>query len=102
MVPAVVASPDTTRQAQMGKVFGYLKGIHAAHLIDIGVKLGLFDHLAQRPEGMTPEALATAARLHAPYVRSWCETACGLELLDYAPGTGYRFAPFMDELLGQP
>jgi len=102
MVPAVVASPDTTRQAQMGKVFGYLKGIHAAHLIDIGVKLGLFDHLAQRPEGMTPEALATAARLHAPYVRSWCETACGLELLDYDPGTGYRFAPFMDELLGQP
>jgi cyclopropane fatty-acyl-phospholipid synthase-like methyltransferase len=51
---------------------------------------------------MTPDALAAAAGLHVPYVRSWCETACGLELLDYDPAAGYRFAPFMDELLGQP
>ena len=97
-----VSSPETTRQAQMGKIFGYLKGIHAANLIDIGVTLGLFEQLARHPEGMTAEALATATSLHPPYVRSWCETACGLELLDYDPVTGYRFAPFMDELLGQP
>jgi hypothetical protein len=35
-------------------------------------------------------------------VRLWCETACALELLDYAPQTGYRLAPYMAERLGQP
>jgi hypothetical protein len=35
-------------------------------------------------------------------VRLWCETACALELLDYEPGVGYRLAPWMDALLGQP
>jgi hypothetical protein len=47
-----VTSPPTTLQAQMGKVFGYLKGLHATHLINTGVKLGLFALGAepQRPD----------------------------------------------------
>jgi SAM-dependent methyltransferase len=97
-----VISPETTRQAQMGKIFGYLKGIHASHLIDLGVRLGLFDRLAAHPAGLSAEALAAQTGLHPPYVRVWCETACGLELLDYDPAAGYHLAPFMDELLGQP
>jgi hypothetical protein len=44
-----VMSPPTTRQAQMGKVFGDLKGLHATHLINTGVKLGLLARLAQSP-----------------------------------------------------
>jgi hypothetical protein len=96
-----VTSPETTRQAQMGKLFGYLKGLHATHLIDVDVQLGLFRQLALAPAGLSPEALACAGGLHPPYVRLWCETACALELLDYAPQTGYRLAPYMDELLGQ-
>src|SRR3712207_1856314 len=80
-----VVSPETTRQAQMGKVFGYLKGLHATHLMQLGTALGLFEHLATSPAGLAPEWLAEAAGLHAPYVRVWCETACALELLDYDP-----------------
>lgn len=97
-----VTSPETTRQAQMGKLFGYLKGLHATHLIDLGVQLGLFRQLALAPGGLSPEALARAGGLHPPYVRLWCEAACALELLDYEPQTGYRLAPYMEELLGQP
>ena len=41
-----VVSPETTRQAQMGKIFGYTKGLHAVHLIAIGARLGLFERLA--------------------------------------------------------
>ena len=89
-----VTSPPTTLQAQMGKVFGYLKGLHATHLINIGVKLGLFARLAQSPSGLTPDALAAALHLDPAYVRLWCETACALECLDYDPATGYRLAPF--------
>lgn len=97
-----VTSPETTLQAQMGKVFGYLNGLHATHLIDVGAKLGLFGRLAKAPAGLTPEALAVEVGLHLEYIRCWCETACALELLDYQPASGYRLAPFMDEILGRP
>ncbi|MFQ5947198.1 MAG: hypothetical protein ACE5NC_13280, partial [Anaerolineae bacterium] len=97
-----VTSPETTLQAQMGKVFGYVKGLHATHLIDLGTKLGLFSRLAGAHTGLTPEALASEAALNPEYVRCWCEAACALELLDYEPATGYRLAPFIDEMLAQP
>jgi SAM-dependent methyltransferase len=86
----------------MAKVFGYLKGLHATHLIDLGVSLGLFSHLATHAQGLQSDSLAAGLNLHPPYVRLWCETACALELLDYDPTTGYRLAPHMDELLAQP
>jgi SAM-dependent methyltransferase len=86
----------------MGKVFGYIKGMHATHLIDIGTKLGLFDTLARFRDGLTPEALASELGMYPKYVHFWCETACALELLDYDPAVGYRLAPFMNELLAQP
>ncbi|MBI3967021.1 MAG: class I SAM-dependent methyltransferase [Chloroflexi bacterium] len=97
-----VTSAATYRAAQMGKVFGYLKGLHATHLIDIGVKLGLFQHLANSPAGLPAQALAAALALDPKYVRFWCETACALELLDYDPAAGFRLAPGMDEILGDP
>jgi SAM-dependent methyltransferase len=96
-----MTSPETTRAAQMNKVFGYLKGLHAAHLMDIGTRLELFGRLA-RSNAMTPGALAAALRLDPDYVRLWCEAACALELLDYNPEVGYQLAPFMDEILGRP
>ncbi len=95
-------SPDTTRVAQMGKVFGYLKGLHAAHLMELGTRLGLFSRLARAATGIPAETLATEMELDLDYVRLWCEAACALELLDYTPQSGYRMAPFMDEILGQP
>lgn len=97
-----VSTRETSRPAQMAKVFGYLKGLHATHLIELGVSLGLFSRLAAQPDGLTPDVLAAEASLHPLYVRLWCETACALELLDYDPTTGYRLAPHMDELLAQP
>ncbi len=97
-----VTTPETSRLAQIGKVINYVRGIHAAHLIDLGVKMGLFEALIKSPVGVDPETLASQLKLHPSYVRGWCETACALELLDYDPATGYRMAPFMAELLGQP
>src|SRR5712692_10377951 len=97
-----VTTPETTRAAQGTKVLNYVRGIHAAHLIDLGVKLGLFAALTKSSAGMDPRALAAQLKLHPSYVRGWCETACALELLDYDPAIGYRMAPFMEEFLGQP
>jgi SAM-dependent methyltransferase len=86
----------------MGKVFGYLKGLHATFLMDFGTKMGLFARLAEEPGGLSSDLLAASLNLHPPYVRQWCDTACALELLDYDPSSGYRLAPFMDEVLGEP
>jgi SAM-dependent methyltransferase len=97
-----VVSPETSRAAQMAKIFGYIKGMHATHLLDLGVRMGLFQRLAETPGGLQPATLAAASGLDAGYIRCWCEAACALELLDYDPAAGYRLAPFMDELLGRP
>ncbi len=97
-----VMSPETTRVAQMGKVFGYLKGLHATYLLNIGTELGLFGRFTRFPAGLTSDTLASHSGLDPKYVRLWCEAACALELLDYDPAAGYRLAPFMDEILGQP
>jgi SAM-dependent methyltransferase len=97
-----VLTADSTRAGQMAKIFGYVKGLHAIHLMDLGRQLGLFAKIASNSSGIRPEMLATELQLYTPYVRQWCETACALELLDYDPTTGYRFAPFMDEILGSP
>src|SRR5713226_6223334 len=95
-----IASSETPRAAQMNKVFGYLKGLHAAHVMDVGTRLGLLGRLAAS-SGMAPGTLAAALKLDPDYVRLWCEAACALELLDYNPDAGYRLAPFMDEILGR-
>jgi SAM-dependent methyltransferase len=84
---------------QIAKVFGYLRGLHAAHYIDLGVRLGLFEALAAGPR--SSDALADELRLHPPYVRSFCETGFHLELLDRTDGV-YRLAPSMDRLLASP
>ena len=97
-----VSSPATTRPAQMAKIFGYLKGLHATYLLELGVRLGLFERLGQTPAGLQAADLAAACALDAGYTRCWCETACALELLEYDPAGGYRLAPFMDELLARP
>ena len=97
-----VSSPQTSRPAQMAKIFGYLKGLHATYLLDLGVRLGLFERLGETPQGLHAGALAAACGLDAGYTHCWCETACALELLDYDPASGYRLAPFMDELLARP
>lgn len=81
------------------RIFGYLRGLHATHYLDLGVRMGLFSALADRPR--SAEALARDLGLHAPYVRGFCEMGHHLELLD-REGETYRLAPEMDRLLASP
>lgn len=90
------------RQEQMGKVFGYLKGLHATHLINVGVELGLFNELTEAEGSLTPLQLATRSGCHPPYVKVWCEAAFALELLDLDGSGRFTPAPFINELLADP
>lgn len=96
------SSPETQLPAQMGKIYAFLKGLHAAHVINLGVRLGLFQALAGAGGVADSTALAEATELNAEYVAIWCETACALELFDRAADGRYRFAPHMDLILGEP
>jgi SAM-dependent methyltransferase len=69
-------------------------------LIHLGVQLGLFKALAERP-GATVRLLAEQLGLQAPYVERWCMTAYGMALLE-AQGEGYALAPFYDSILASP
>jgi SAM-dependent methyltransferase len=81
------------------RVFGYLRGLHATHYLDLGVRMGLFSALAKKPRAA--DELARELGLHPPYVRGFCEMGHHLEILDREGGT-YRLAPEMDRLLASP
>jgi SAM-dependent methyltransferase len=90
-----------TADAQVSRIFAWRRGFNAMHLIDLGVRLGLFKAFAETP-GATAAAMAQRLGLHAPYLATWCLTACSFELLDADAGGGYRLAPHIDGILANP
>lgn len=90
-----------TADAQVAKVFGWRRGFNAMHLIDLGIRLGLFKALAEVPEA-TAQSLAVRLGLHPPYVEVWCTTAYSFELLDADDESRFRLAPHINEILANP
>lgn len=90
-----------TAESQTARIFAWRRGFNAMHLIDIGVRLGLFRAFADTP-GATPAQVAGRLKLHAPYVETWCTTAYSFGLLEGDEGRTFRLAPFIDQLLANP
>ncbi|HUU71100.1 MAG TPA: class I SAM-dependent methyltransferase [Burkholderiales bacterium] len=86
---------------QVAKIFTWRRGFNAVFLIDIGVELGLFKTLAEKP-GQTAAQIAADLKLHPPYVDVWCMTALGLGLLDADAQRHFTLAPYMDKILASP
>ena len=88
-------------EQQTDLMWDYLKGFHAVHLIDIGVKLGLIEAIAGAEGGITAQALAAKLGLHPPYVDIWCRTAYSYQVLDGEDGAppSFRLAPHLDTIL---
>jgi SAM-dependent methyltransferase len=93
--------PEITADAQVARIFEWRRGFNTIHLIDLGIRVGLFKALAETP-AQTPAELSGKLGLHAPYVDTWCKTAFGMALLDAEPGPKYRLAPHMDQILASP
>ena len=92
---------DITADSQVARVFEWRRGFNTIHLIDLGIRVGLFRALVEAP-GSGPEQLAAKLGLHAPFVATWCATAYGMELLEADEGPRYRVAPFFDSILASP
>ena len=83
---------------QVAKIFAWRRGFNAMHLIDLGIRLGLFKAFAESPDA-TADEIANRLGLHAPYVMVWCTTAYAFELLDADEHRRFRLAPYVDEIL---
>lgn len=92
---------SVTADTQVARLFEWRRGFNTIHLIDLGIRLGLFRALADTP-GTSAEELAGRLGLHAPYVRTWLWTAHGLSILDADAEDRFRLAPFMDQILAIP
>ena len=90
-----------TAEAQVARVFGWRRGFNAMHLIDLGVRLGLFKAIAETP-GAKPEEIAESLGLHAPYVGTWCTTAYSFGLLEAEEDRRFHLAPYIDQILAKP
>lgn len=89
---------EITADSQVARIFAWRRGFNAMHLIDLGIRLGLFQAFAESPNA-TAESVANRLGLHAPYVEVWCTTAYAFELLDADEERRFRLAPHMNEIL---
>ena len=96
-----MADRQLTKESQAGTLRGWMLGLHATHIIDIGGRLGYFAELNRRGGAASAQELATALKLDPWRTEVWCRAACAVSVLGYEDGRGFTFAPFMDELLGE-
>jgi SAM-dependent methyltransferase len=92
---------EITADSQVARIFEWRRGFNTIHLIDVGIRVGLFKSLAEAP-GVTGKELAERLGLHPPFVETWCKTAYGMELLDADDALRYRLAPYFDSILASP
>jgi SAM-dependent methyltransferase len=92
---------DITADSQVARIFEWRRGFNVIHLIDVGIRVGLFKSLAEAP-GSSGSELAERLGLHAPFVETWCKTAYGMRLLDADQALRYRLAPYFDSILASP
>lgn len=92
---------EITADTQTARIFEWRRGFNAMHLIDLGVRVGLFGAFPAAP-GATPREVAASLGLHAPYVETWCTTAYSFGLLESDDGQRFRLAPHIDVILANP
>lgn len=87
---------DITEQA--AKILGPLSGTATIWALDTGLRLGLFEHLADAPDGKTTDEVAAALGLDPLYTKVLLRAAYAAEVLDRT-GEAYRLAEHMGMLL---
>jgi SAM-dependent methyltransferase len=87
---------DVPQQARM--LLGQLAGYVGTRTIQLGLRTGLVEALADAGHGLTPEELAFEADIDPFYAAVWCRAAIGAGLLR-RDGERLRLGEHLDELL---
>jgi len=91
---------EFSAKSQMSKIRNFEKGFMATHLINLGARLGIFEALNEKKDGLTVPVLASKLGIHEPYLKIWCQTAYHFEILDGDDKGRYMLQPYLDEILG--
>jgi ubiquinone/menaquinone biosynthesis C-methylase UbiE len=83
---------------QAAKVLGPLSGTATVWGLELGLRLGVFQHLGTQPAGATAAVVATALGLDPQYTHVVLRAAYAAEVLERDDGR-YRLAEHMDVLL---
>lgn len=94
-----MAERPITKESQARTLRGWMLGLHATHILDVGGRLGYFSELHRRGGTATAAELAAPQNLDLWRTEVWCKAACTVGILRPADDISFRFAPFMDELL---
>ena len=94
-----MAEKQITKDSQARTLRGWIFGLHATFIIDIGGRLGYLAELRRRGGSASAQELATGVSLDLWRTEVWCRAACAAGILTYDDAKGFVFAPFMDELL---
>lgn len=86
---------------QAGKILGPLSGVATTWALDLGLRLGVFEHLAGQPDGADATEVAKALELDPLYTKVVLRAAYAGEILDQDDGR-YRLAEHMRTLLLDP
>lgn len=86
---------------QAAKVLGPLSGTATVWALDLGLRLGVFEHLAATSDGATVAEVASALGLDEQYTHVVLRAAYAAEVLD-KEGERYRLAEHMAVLLLDP
>lgn len=86
---------------QAGRILGPLSGVATTWALDLGLRLGVFEHLAGQPDGADVEEVARTLRLDPLYTKVVLRAAYAGEILDQDDGR-YRLAEHMQTLLLDP
>lgn len=88
----------TEPSEQGAKILGPLSGTATLWSLDLGLRLGIFEQLIDRPSGATAEEVAITLGLDAQYTHVILRAAYAAEVLDLDDGR-YRLAEHMSTLL---
>ncbi|MFQ5979386.1 MAG: class I SAM-dependent methyltransferase [Candidatus Heimdallarchaeota archaeon] len=86
-------------QQQAGKLLTQIAGYVATRTMDIGIRLGILEGIAQHPQGVDSDPLAKQLGLDPFYVKVWCNSAYASELIEKNENQNYSVSPFVAKLL---
>ena len=72
--------PDVKQQA--GMLLGHVAGYVGTRTIQLGLRVGLIEALADAERGLTPDELAVEVDIDPFYAEVWCRAAIGAGLLE--------------------
>lgn len=87
---------------QAQKLLGHLAGYVSMRTVEVGLRTGIVQKLAEHPDGVTSETLAKELGYDPFYVSVWLRSAYGAEVLEASNDDSYRLAPHMSTLLLDP